>query len=183
MLMVRGYVTGKRSLVLSDKRANEIRGDAKVSSFKLSPTGDSSISIVDDEPQRFLQIVSEIRAPASSAAKVAEDAAIGKPTAPAAQVVGRIFVQQDWRDDPANGAKVVELLRQHDLLVVAKVERIPSQKMPSTPQVRYFNVADLGMAQRVAGFLEGADLKVRVVRIALPSPSGQLEVWLRKIGS
>jgi hypothetical protein len=64
-----------------------------------------------------------------------------------------------------------------------KVQRIPSQKMPNVAQVRYFNDADSALADRCVGILRKVYPNARAVRIGLPSPKGQLEVWLPKVES
>jgi hypothetical protein len=182
LLMVRGYVVGQRTLVLTDARDNQIKGSVKLGAFDVHPEGQASISIVDDEQQRFLQLVSQVRAPSPSPTPGVATPDISKPTAPVSSQAGRIFIQRDIADDPKNATLAVKLLTDSGYLVAAGVERIPSRKMPNTPQVRYFNADDLPKAQKVVDVLARMSLKAKVVRIPLPSPAGQLEVWLMKAG-
>jgi hypothetical protein len=94
-----------------------------------------------------------------------------------------MYVQEDVRDTPASGAKVVQLLQTGwpSAKVENEVQRIPSQTMPDVAQVRYFNEADVAKAQRCVEILKKVYPNARVVRIGLPSPKGQLEVWLPKV--
>jgi hypothetical protein len=91
-----------------------------------------------------------------------------------------MYVQEDTADTPEDGAKVVQLLRSGwpAANVESAVQRIASQKMPVVAQVRYFNAADEGLANRCLGILRQAYPGAHAVRVGLPSPSGQLEVWL-----
>jgi outer membrane protein OmpA-like peptidoglycan-associated protein len=100
------------------------------------------------------------------------------PQAPEGGV--HMYVQEDAGDTPEDGAKVVQLLRTGwpTANVESAVQRIPSQKMPDVAQVRYFNAADEALADRCIAILRRAYPGARAVRVGLPSPSGQLEVWL-----
>jgi hypothetical protein len=60
------------------------------------------------------------------------------------------------------------------------VEPIPSAKMPNHAQVRYFNASDLGTATKALTILRTLLPNAELMHIALPSPNGQLEVWLPK---
>jgi len=94
-----------------------------------------------------------------------------------------MYVQMDVQDSLVSGTKVVQLLRAGwpSANVESKVQRIPTKKMPDTAQVRYFNESDAAIANRCVEILRKAYPDARVVRIGLPSPRGQLEVWLPKI--
>jgi hypothetical protein len=84
-----------------------------------------------------------------------------------------------------DGKNAVQLLRQNwpNADVESKVELIPSRKMPDTPQIRYFNDTDSGLAAKCLSMLHDKYPTMRVVRIGLTSPQGQLEVWLPKAGN
>ena len=94
-----------------------------------------------------------------------------------------IFVQMDVKDNASSGANVVRMLRAGlpSANVEAKVERIPTQKMPDVAQVRYFTKSDNDIADQCASILKQTYSDTRVVRIGLPSAKGQIEVWLPKI--
>ena len=91
-----------------------------------------------------------------------------------------MYVQEDATDTPEAGAKVVQLLRKGwpTANVESQIQKIPTQKMPEVAQVRYFNASDEAFANRCVEILKHAYPNARVVRIGLPSPKGQLEVWL-----
>jgi hypothetical protein len=91
-----------------------------------------------------------------------------------------MYIQEDAADTPEDGAKVVQLLRTGwpAANVESAVQRIPSQKMPDVAQVRYFAAADEALANRCIAILKQAYPDARAVRVGLPSPKGQLEVWL-----
>jgi len=110
-------------------------------------------------------------------------AAVQAPAAGQAPEPPHMFVQMDAQDSPLSGTKVVQLLRAGwpSADIEPKVQRIPTDKMPNTAQIRYFNESDEAIANRCAAIVRKAYPDARVVRIGLPSPNGQLEVWLPKI--
>ena len=93
-----------------------------------------------------------------------------------------MFVQQD-KGDTVDAQAVVTALGK-TFSVAKAIEKIDTTKMPSDPQVRYFNEADRGKAEQIT-----AELKVKgyataePVRLGLPAPVGQVEVWLPKNAS
>ena len=98
-------------------------------------------------------------------------------------VVAHMFIQQDKNDAPDAGTKMIHSLRAAwpNANVEAKAQLIPSEKMPEIAQVRYFNASDLDRATKCLNILKSTYPNSRVVRIGLPSPEGQLEVWLPKV--
>lgn len=195
LFLVRGYIIGQRDFELTDVRTNGIGLESKIGSFKISPNGNDAISLSDDQPERFLQIVSEVAAPPdvpihhtlapgppppAVAVAVSKPAAASIGPAPPASP-GRIYIQRDIADDAANALAVQGALGAQGYDVVKGIEQIPSAKMPSSTQVRYFNQADLAKATGVAATLKGlVHADVKVVRVPLPSPPGQLEIWLQR---
>jgi hypothetical protein len=199
LFLVRGYIIGQRDFELSDVRTNGVGLTSKVGSFKITPNGNDAIALSDDQPERFLQIVSEVAAPPDptlighhhayfvgrpppvAPVAVSKPARALAPPAPASQ--GRLYIQRDVADDPASALAVQSGLTAQGYDVVKGIEKIPSAKMPSSAQVRYFNQADLAKATQVAAALKGlVNANVKVVRIPLPSPPGQLEIWLQRKG-
>jgi hypothetical protein len=197
--LVRGYIFGKRTFQIERTRENS--GNLKVTrvaNFDVKVAdGNSALSISDAEPVGFLQIISAIAPPVIgggsapvptqptrpapsaypgpiSTAKLTVQA----PSAP--QRKGRVYVQRDRADTSGNDAKLVTALRDAGLAVVPQVEAIDSDKMPAAPQVRYFNDGDAALAEMAAAALRAFAPGARTVRISLPSPSGQLEVWLAR---
>ena len=65
--------------------------------------------------------------------------------------------------------------------VASSVEKIDSLKMPIVAQVRYFNEADKPLAETALAQLQKQFPNAKLVRIALPAPTGQLEVWLPRV--
>lgn len=188
--LVRGSVSGQRDFVLSTTTTGELKGKvAKVGSFEVSGgIGNSDISIKDTSAKAFLQVVSLVTPPppsgdpAKPGAIVTSAATITAiPASPAASTAepGKVYVQQD-KTDTADTASLVAGL-QKSYSVSGTVEKIASAKMPKDPQVRYFNEQDRDKAERIT-----AELKTKgyataePVRLGLPAPKGQVEVWLPK---
>ncbi|HTF65699.1 MAG TPA: hypothetical protein VK638_23725 [Edaphobacter sp.] len=63
-------------------------------------------------------------------------------------------------------------------MATSPVKLPPTDKVPDVAQVTYFNASDEAFANRYVEILKQAYPSARVVRIGLPSPKGQLEVWL-----
>lgn len=181
MWLVRGYISGRREVILSSDRSVDLKGGAKLASFDIAPAGRDKLSVKDDQDRMFLQIVSEVQAPpAPAAAAGSSEVRLAAPMRPVVAPGGRIYIQQDVADDSNPAGTVLAALKGYN--VVPKVEKIPSAKMPRAPQVRYFNEGDKSKAEEVAAALKSARLQAEVVRIALPAPVGQLEVWLPRVG-
>jgi hypothetical protein len=91
-----------------------------------------------------------------------------------------MYVQEDSTEAPEAGTRVVQLLRKGwpSADIESAVQKIPTQKMPDVAQVRYFNASDEPLANRCVEVLKQEYPTARAVRIGLPSPKGQLEVWL-----
>ncbi len=89
-------------------------------------------------------------------------------------------VQEDATDTPEAGTRVVQLLRGGwpTANVESQVQKISPQNMPNVAQVRYFNASDEVFMNRCVEILKQASPDARAVRIGLPSPEGQLELWL-----
>jgi hypothetical protein len=190
MRLIRGTVFGKMTFKARFNNPAAVKAElAKLGQFSVSDNpGSSTQNIADDERQPIVQLLSEFGiGPAAATANQTP-----KPMAPASStsaltssggsVAPHIFVQMDAGDNPASGTTVVQLLRNGwpTANVESNVQRIPTEKMPNSAQVRYFNEADAGLANHCAGILQGAYPGIRVVRIGLTSPNGQLEVWLPK---
>jgi hypothetical protein len=187
--LIRGLVTGRVTFTIevSDPASAQARlsriGDLKIS----DNPGSSTVSVSDEASEPIVALMSEFNAPTAISALPPPPKPVETPgalTAPAPVQV-RIFVQQDVNSPVEEGTNAVQALRQDwpKAVVESKVERIPSRKMPDTPQVRYFNAADSGLAAKCLSLLQDKYPKMRVVRVGLASPQGQLEVWLPKAGS
>jgi hypothetical protein len=161
---------------------------AKIGGFTVTDNPQASmLNIADAQSAPIVELLSEFGGPTTAASSPTTpkpvEAAVSPVQSPASVVSAHMYVQEDVQDTPASGAKVVQLLQTGwpSARVENKVQRIPSQKMPDVAQVRYFNGADAAMAQRCVGILKKVYPNARVVRVGLPSPQGQLEVWLPKV--
>jgi hypothetical protein len=162
---------------------------AKLGGFTVTDNPQAStLSIVDAETAPIVELLSEFGAGANPATSPITPkpvvASLGRSPA-STGAAAHMYVQEDVQDTPESGAKIVGSLRAGwpSAEVESKVQRIPSQKMPNVAQVRYFNDADSALADRCVGILRKVYPNARAVRIGLPSPKGQLEVWLPKVES
>lgn len=187
--LVRGAVSGKRVFEIASKDEGALGGKSQTIG-QLSISGNlatSKVAIRDTESQSFLLLVSEI----VPSADQREGVKIIRPSEVRVENLqnGKIYVQQDATDDRFRGASIVQALQNElHLPVVAKVELVPTAKMPSTPQVRYFNDSDLEEANSILNVLRAKldltasrDKAPVAVRVRLPAPTGQLEVWIPKV--
>jgi hypothetical protein len=188
--LIRGTVIGKITFTVKVDNPASVKAQlAKLGGFTFTDNPQAStLDIADAQSTPIVELLSEFGGPASAASspttpKRLESALSAERSPASVGVLAHMYVQEDVQDTPASGAKVVELLKTRwpSAKVENKVQRIPSQKMPDVAQVRYFNGADAAMAQRCVEILRKAYPNARVVRIGLPSPKGQLEVWLPKV--
>lgn len=181
MWLVRGHVLGRRRILLENVTRNEVSAalapGARISTEAGS--GKASVGVEDKQEVAILYIVSQVSAPASGGGKPSDEIKLEPPAlAPAPDKPGLVYVQRDRADSPAAGVKVVSSLRQQGLTVASAVEAVESRKMPATAQVRYFNESDRDAANRALSILKDTYPDASIVRITLPAPAGQLEVWL-----
>ena len=190
MRLIRCAVTGKMTFTVKVANPASVKAQfAKLGGFSVNDDPQSStLSIADDLNEPIVELLSEFSSGLNpSAAPTAPPPVAAAPPidrAPASVPRGpHMFVQMDVQDNASSGAKVVQLLHAEwpAANVESKVERIPTQKMPDTAQVRYFNESDADIANRCAAILRRDYPNARVMRIGLLSPPGQLEVWLPKI--
>ena len=103
------------------------------------------------------------------------------PSQKVAQGQPHVFLQQDASDSSGAGSRIAAALKAAwpEAVVEGRVERIPTAKMPTAIQIRFFNAADQPVAAICRDRLKAATgLEGRIVRIGLAAPAGQLEVWL-----
>jgi hypothetical protein len=206
MRLIRGTVIGRMSFTVTVDNPATVKAQlAKIGGFSVNDDpGSSTVSIADNESEPIVQLLSEFGAGSSASAanptpKPVEISPPARSSGPPAPVgisppvqppasqpsPPHIFVQMDVSDSPTSGAKVVQILRAEwpTANVESKVQQIPTQKMPNSAQVRYFNQPDLAIANRCLGILRRDYPNAQLVRIGLPSPTGQIEVWLPKVTS
>lgn len=175
--VVRGYVIGQRRLVLTNVRDNTIAGDiAEISNFEGNANGKYSVEMVDAAEAPFIQLISRVDPPATPDAVPQIAAVQAEPPSGA----GVLYIQKDKSDATDVPQLVARALKDGGLRANPRVENIATEKMPRFTQVRYFNDADRPTAERAAAVIKSRYPDVRIVRIGLPAPSGQLEVWLTR---
>lgn len=196
--LIRGAVTGKMTFTVNvDNPASAKAQLVRIGGFSVDDDPNSStLSISDNQSQPIVELLSEFRPLAEGSSSHPSPSALRPAIAPSpvgaagkvTEAIGanpRIFVQQDLRDAPETGSTVIKILKASwpNAVVVPVVERVPTEKMPPTPQVRFFNASDAGLAAKCLEILKHSYPNARIVRIGLPSPQGQLEVWLQKTGT
>lgn len=202
--IVRGFIIGKRSYELGRSRSGGGGiGVSKVGNLNVDLSSDNRISLVDQAPVKFLQIVSSVTIPAAAPppppppppppggeptpppppppppTHAALTAYISAPIAPSGP--GQVYIQRDTADTSDHAAQVKALLSGQAFKVVPQVDAIDSAKMPTTAQVRYFNRNDEGLANRAVASLRTMFPGAVTQYVGLKAPPGQLEVWLPKV--
>lgn len=171
--IIRGYILGQRSFETKNETANDVKGKIdKIASFDISlRSGNSSVNITDENPKEFLQIISALSNKNTATA-------FTSLTTPVAD--GKIYVQRDKLDRSLAAQKTANALSLYGFTVSRAIEPVNSSSMPRTAQVRYFNDADKPKAEKALELLKQNFNSAALVRVGLPAPSGQLEVWLPK---
>lgn len=204
--LVRGYVLGRRTFSLDLAQKNQANVKlSKVASFDVKiADGSSGLAISDAETVGFLQIVSELRpasttppvplptvaptgGPSGDPAPTASNPVVPSVTvrapAPPSRQPGRIYVQRDAADRSGKADAIVTALGAADLPAVEPhVEAIAGDKVPAIAQIRYFNAGDAALVATALGILQRFYPNATTIRVRLPSPPGQLEVWLPRGG-
>jgi hypothetical protein len=174
VLLVRGYIAGERKFKFAAERNSGAQlGLRDFGSLKVTPaSGGNAVEVADAGSNRFLQVVSQIGLAAPQAASALT---VEKPQVTSGS--GRIFVQMDQSDQSGLADRVVGALG-GSFRVEPRVERLASNKVPTTPQVRYFNAEDKAKAEAAAAEIRPLYPNVTTLLVGLPAPSGQLEVWM-----
>lgn len=174
--IVRGYAIGKRTFAFSSEidRTGKAKIE-KIASFDVDfGSGSSALKVTDDKPAKFIQIISAIKIEQG----VTKSFLPSTPTG-----VGRIFIQKDRLDKSGASQSVINNLRAANFKVENNVESIDSSKMPRVAQIRFFNDTDRELATQAAEKLRAQFFEISVLKLKLPAPTGQLEVWLPRSGS
>ena len=185
--LIRGAVVGKVTFTVKADNPATVKANLLHGGFQASDDPDShTVSVTDSESEPIVELVSEFNAPQNATAKPKPQAVATGSVAPPAERPAKthIYIEQDTADTKANATEIVGFLSAHwpSANVERQVEKIPSAKMPTGGQVRYFNDADLALAKKCVDILKNKYPTIRAVRIGLSSPRGQLEVWLPKVG-
>lgn len=186
--LIRGLVLGKVSFRFATD--NPISAEAKLPkiggiSAKSNPNN-STVTVTDDQPSQILEMVSILGPEPIGQNTASVTPQVTPPPALVPTGGPHVFLQQDKADEPNAGSQIAAKLQANwpGARVETKVERIPTSKMPSTPQVRFFNAGDQALANTCRDRLKAATgIEARVVRIGLVAPAGQLEVWLQKVAT
>jgi hypothetical protein len=196
LYLVRGEIRGQRRLLLS----RALRGSGSVAvtqigNVSVTPVdGRAEVSIDDEAPTQFLQIVSLIK-PAPAAPKPVPApgpepaiqtgtpvviASVRPPLTTSRPATGqtRVYLQRDVADKSGTANSIADTLRRAGFDVVKGIEAIPSDRVPGTAQVRYFNEADSAAAEAALARLKDRFPASVVKRVGLPAPAGQIEIWL-----
>lgn len=188
--LIRGSITGQMTFTVKVDNPASVKaqllklGDITVNDDPQA----STLSVSDNQNQQIVQLLSEFHVvqSKSDAAPIPKTVMAARPvemkTVPAGAPT-HIFVEQDKNDAADAGAKVVHLLHSAwpQANVESKVENIPTEKMPGTAQVRFFNAGDADLANKCLAIFKQTYPNAHAVRIGLPSPQGQIEVWLPKV--
>jgi len=181
VLIVRGYIIGKRHFSTNAKRTGTATlSGIKAAKFVVDDSAGGLLSITDEAPRQFLQILSEISAPPPSTggnASAAPDVSAPSPVSGE----GRIYVQQAEADTPVSGSQIVSLLQADGFKVESRVERTADKVTPDRAQVRYFNEADKERAMQVLETFKQKYPDAVLVPLKIRAPLGQLEVWLPRV--
>lgn len=175
--LIRGYIAGQRNFSLGNENSKNIKGKiTKVASFDVNlGSGDSSLEISDSTKTDFLQVISQV-----TTSPIKNDALVLN-IPQASSNPGKIYVQRDRLDTSAAGEAIVASLKSKSFTVATGIERIDTSRMPKTAQVRYFNDSDKSAAEKALAELQKQFPTAILLRVGLPAPSGQLEVWLPRV--
>lgn len=185
--LIRGYILGQRSFVLSNENVRNINSNLeKVGSFNIDVnSGKTSLSITDENEAGFLQIVSQIdfilpKGKGINALKLSDLALVVTPP----RVIGtsgHVYIQRDRLDTTDRAESVAKQLQGNSLAVTNSIEKVDGSYMPRLAQIRYFNDIDKPLALRALQELQKYFPDASLVKVELPAPAGQLEVWLPKV--
>lgn len=193
LLVVRGYVRGQRTFSIQrEKDRTSSFGLKNIATFKVDAgSGSNTVAITDDADVGFLQVVSQVSADRiRTGSSLPGSPVIGTPTKVVATVqppatpnrTGRVYIQRDATDSSGTDRRLAIALAGVGVPIEPRVEAIPTAKMPRLAQVRYFNDQDLSTAQRLLAEVKNVYPGAKIVKIGLPAPQSQFEVWLPRIG-
>lgn len=185
--LIRGFVIGRVTFTVEVDNPASVKAKlSRLADFTISDNpGSSTVSVSDQQSEPIVELLSEIGNAITASQSVKPSIVMGPTVEPGAKIQTHIYIQQDIADNPASGTAAVQTIRNGwpTANVESKVQRIPTDKMPSTGQIRYFNAADIDIATKCQRILQPSYPNMRVVRIGLASPAKQLEVWLPKAGT
>ena len=182
MVIVRGYVIGKRRFsTASDRTGATNAAMAKVGKFDVEASNAGLLSITDEAPQEFLQILSGSGRASAGRARKCRGAALGCHRARSRRRRGK-----DLRAAGGGGHTRQRLAGRESpagrwIQVEPRVERTADKVTPDRAQVRYFNEADKEHAMQVLETFKQKYPDAVLVPLKIRAPLGQLEVWLPRV--
>lgn len=175
VLMVRGYVSAKRDFDATSTGSIIVNIEAKkVGTLILKPLGSTNtVKIEDEEPGGFIQILQRLAIPRST-----QGGETPTPVQPIAR--GVLFIQVDSTAPSSTATDVARVLAANSFNVSPEIEKIDTSRMPQVTQVRFFNDSDKASADLALKIVSVSRPNAVAVRVGIPAPSGQLELWLTK---
>ena len=186
--IVRGYIFGTRDFKVTrntDIAANV--GAEKIGKFKFEPVNtDATIVLKDEHNTDFLQIISEVEI--KKEGDQTEPGSLTKVAAPSGGILGTnlyltrgmTYIQMEEGDSSTAGIELINKLKELSWNVSSKVQRVEPTLMPKSSQIRYFHDADKVKADELQIALKATHPELTIVRLGIPAPTGQLEIWLTK---
>ena len=186
--IVRGYIYGTRDFKVT--RNTDIIATAevtKIGKFKFEPVNtDATIILKDEQSTGFLQIISEVAI--QKEADQTEPGSLTKVAAPSGGLLGTNFyltsgttyIQMEKGDPSTAGIELINTLKQLSWNVSNNVQKVEPTLMPKSSQIRYFHDEDKVNAEKLQNDLKTTHPELKIVRLVIPAPTGQLEIWLTK---
>jgi hypothetical protein len=188
--VVRGYISGIRDFSVTSGADVRFEGVTKVGNFKIEPIkGSGTVAVKDEKRTNFLQILAQVSPQPQSTTVDIKSIPTTPPTTASWETppswdtldtTGIVYIQIDKSDISTDGDDLSKKLKQSSINVAGGIERIQSTRMPKVTQVRYFNGGDKGKAEEIQAILKEKRPDTALVRLGLPAPKGQLEIWLTK---
>jgi len=176
VLLVRGYVSAKRDFNATATGTIGVNIEAqKIGTLVVKPLGNTNtVKIQDEEAGGFIQILQRLAIPRSTS----QGGETPSPLQPSAR--GNLFIQVDSSDTTSTANDIARLLAANSFKVASGIEKIETSRMPRVTQVRFFNDSDKASADLALKIVSVSRPNAVAVRVGIPAPVGQLELWLTK---
>ena len=169
---VRGYIAVKRNFTASAGNNFDVNIKAqKIGTLTIKPVAASrKVEIIDDMPANFIQIIQIVKGSLTGGTRPVE----------VAQGTGLSYIQIDAGDTSNNAFQLEKDLRAANIRIADDIEKIQSSQMPAVSQVRYFNDSDKSKAEEILQIVRKIKPNAIGLRVGLPAPIGQTEIWLTR---
>lgn len=180
--IVRGIVSGRREFgfELSEAGRGIVTAQAAAPDLQVSVGKRRwEVAVSDVRRAGLFAVVSEFTVPGApgGAPSSSLPVLLVKPDAAVAEGVrGKVNMQRDSGDSSDDAIGVGRKLRAVGYDVASGIEEIPSDRMASGPQVRYFRPEDVSEADGVWQILRARCPGARLVTLRIPSLPGEIEV-------